>query len=143
MKKFIKDWWPLLLIAGWWLWKKTSRKKGLLYKGSRDPNLDYTPNSSNQPKDPLYTPQPDSEQHEAPVESAGGSVINYNGKTYYAGGPIGKTSYDDAAAYRAQYNSCPTHGTSTMRHYHTYNQGRVEDYYQCTVCGHRNTVYVK
>ena len=22
MKKFIKDWWPLLLIAGWWLWKR-------------------------------------------------------------------------------------------------------------------------
>ena len=26
MKKFIKDWWPLLLIAVWWLWKKTKRK---------------------------------------------------------------------------------------------------------------------
>lgn len=26
MKKLIKDWWPLLLIAGWWLWKKTRRK---------------------------------------------------------------------------------------------------------------------
>ena len=25
MKKLIKDWWPLLLIAGWWLWKKTKR----------------------------------------------------------------------------------------------------------------------
>ena len=22
MKKFIKDWWPLLLIAGWWLWRR-------------------------------------------------------------------------------------------------------------------------
>ena len=22
MKKFIKDWWPLLLIAGWLIWKK-------------------------------------------------------------------------------------------------------------------------
>ena len=27
MKKFIKDWWPLLLIAGWWLWKRNSQKK--------------------------------------------------------------------------------------------------------------------
>lgn len=74
---------------------------------------------------------------------AGGSVITYNGQTYYTGGPIGKTVYDDMAAERAKYNSCPTHGTSTMRHIHTYNGGRVEDYYQCTVCGHRNTVYVK
>lgn len=31
MKKLIKDWWPLLLIAGWWLWKKTRRKQGLDY----------------------------------------------------------------------------------------------------------------
>lgn len=31
MKKLIKDWWPLLLIAGWWLWKKTRRKQGLYY----------------------------------------------------------------------------------------------------------------
>ena len=22
MKKLIKDWWPLLLVAGWWLWMK-------------------------------------------------------------------------------------------------------------------------
>lgn len=22
MKTFVKDWWPLLLVAGWWLWKK-------------------------------------------------------------------------------------------------------------------------
>ena len=77
------------------------------------------------------------------TEHAGGYVITYNGKTYYTGGPIGKTVYDDMAAERAKYNSCPTHGTSTMRHVHTYNQGHVEDYYQCTVCGHRNTVYVK
>lgn len=27
MKKFIKDWWPLLLIAGWWLWKRCAKKK--------------------------------------------------------------------------------------------------------------------
>lgn len=79
----------------------------------------------------------------AVTEHAGGSVITYNGKTYYTGGPIGKTVYDDMAAERAKYNSCPTHGTSTMRHIHTYNGGHVEDYYQCTVCGHRNTVYVK
>lgn len=26
-KKFIKDWWPLLLIAGWWLWKKRKEKR--------------------------------------------------------------------------------------------------------------------
>ncbi len=25
MKKFIKDWWPLLLIAGWWLWKRNKK----------------------------------------------------------------------------------------------------------------------
>lgn len=25
MKKLIKDWWPLLLIAGWWLWKKRTK----------------------------------------------------------------------------------------------------------------------
>lgn len=79
----------------------------------------------------------------AVTEHAGGYVITYNGQTYYTGGPIGKTVYDDMAAERAKYNSCPTHGTSTMRHVHTYNQGHIEDYYQCTVCGHRNTVYVK
>lgn len=27
MKKLIKDWWPLLLIAGWWLWKKHGKKQ--------------------------------------------------------------------------------------------------------------------
>ncbi len=27
MKKFIKDWWPILLIAGWWLWKKHRKKQ--------------------------------------------------------------------------------------------------------------------
>lgn len=27
MKKFIKDWWPLLLIAGLWLWKKHGKKQ--------------------------------------------------------------------------------------------------------------------
>lgn len=26
MKKLIKDWWPLLLIAGWWIWKKRKEK---------------------------------------------------------------------------------------------------------------------
>lgn len=26
MKKFIKDWWPLLLFAGWWLWKRKGEK---------------------------------------------------------------------------------------------------------------------
>lgn len=26
MEKFIKNWWPLLLIAGWWLWKKNKTK---------------------------------------------------------------------------------------------------------------------
>lgn len=25
MKKFIKNWWPVLLIAGWWLWKRSKR----------------------------------------------------------------------------------------------------------------------
>lgn len=38
MKKFIKDWWPLLLIAGWWLWKKHEAKanpvNGLTPKGT-------------------------------------------------------------------------------------------------------------
>lgn len=79
----------------------------------------------------------------AVTEYAGGSVITYNGQTYYTGGPIGKTIYDDMAVERAKYNSCPTHGTSTMRHIHSYNGGHVEDYYQCTVCGHKNIVYVK
>lgn len=87
------------------------------------------------------TPQQSSEP--AVTEYAGGNVINYNGKTYYTGGPIGKTVYDDMAAERAKYNSCPVHGTSTMRHIHAYNQGHVEDYYQCTVCGHKNIVYTK
>lgn len=27
MKKLIKDWWPLLLLAGWWLWKRCQNKK--------------------------------------------------------------------------------------------------------------------
>lgn len=79
----------------------------------------------------------------AVTEHAGGYVITYNGQTYYTGGPIGKTVYDDMAAERAKYNSCPTHGTSTMRHIHEYKQGHVQDYYQCTVCGHKNIVYVK
>ena len=91
---------------------------------------------------PQATPQ---QQPTAPAvtEYAGGSVITYNGQTYYTGGPIGKTVYDDMAAERAKYNSCPTHGTSTMRHIHEHKQGHVQDYYQCTVCGHKNIVYVK
>lgn len=36
MKKLIKDWWPLLLIAGWWVWKKTRRKPGLLYGNNKN-----------------------------------------------------------------------------------------------------------
>lgn len=28
MKKLIKDWWPLLLLAGLWIWKKTRRNSG-------------------------------------------------------------------------------------------------------------------
>ena len=27
MKKYIKDWWPLLLIAGWLLWKRLGKKQ--------------------------------------------------------------------------------------------------------------------
>ena len=27
MEKFIKNWWPLLLIAGWWLWKRSQKTK--------------------------------------------------------------------------------------------------------------------
>lgn len=103
---------------------------------------------ASQPTSGAASPVPSTTQQQAAAtptvtEHAGGYVITYNGKTYYTGGPIGKTVYDDMAAERAKYNSCPTHGTSTMRHVHTYNQGHVEDYYQCTVCGHRNTVYVK
>lgn len=103
---------------------------------------------ASQPTHVAASPVPSTTQQQAAAtpavtEHAGGYVITYNGKTYYTGGPIGKTVYDDMAAERAKYNSCPTHGTSTMRHVHTYNQGHVEDYYQCTVCGHRNTVYVK
>lgn len=103
---------------------------------------------ASQPTHGAASPFPSTTQQQAAAtptvtEHAGGYVITYNGKTYYTGGPIGKTVYDDMAAERAKYNSCPTHGTSTMRHVHTYNQGHVEDYYQCTVCGHRNTVYVK
>lgn len=36
MKKFIKDWWPLLLIAGWWLWNRKQRS-GKYYAGSNNP----------------------------------------------------------------------------------------------------------
>lgn len=27
MKEFIKNWWPLLLIAGWWLWRIKKNRK--------------------------------------------------------------------------------------------------------------------
>ena len=36
MKKFIKDWWPLLLIAGWWLLNRKQRS-GKYYAGSNNP----------------------------------------------------------------------------------------------------------
>lgn len=35
MKNFIKDWWPLLLIAGWWLWNRKQRSGK--YAGSNNP----------------------------------------------------------------------------------------------------------
>ena len=145
MKIFLKDWWPVLLIMAVVLWRK------------RGGDLSGQPSNSEQPKEKTSSEaaKPTSEtaktggqQTSGTVNSgvneyAGGNVITYNGKTYYSGGPIGKTIYDDMAAERAKYNSCPVHGTSTMRHIHTYNQGHVEDYYQCTVCGHKNIVYTK
>jgi hypothetical protein len=114
----------------------------VLKKRQEKPVSDVAMPTNGAPASAQATPQ---QRPVTPVvtEYAGGSVITYNGQTYYTGGPIGKTVYDDMAAERAKYNSCPTHGTSTMRHIHTYNGGHVEDYYQCTVCGHRNTVYVK
>ena len=131
MKKLIKDWWPLLLIAGWWLWKKAGKANAAQQEPAEE-----VPQSPAQP-------EPAPKNDDTPVVLGGGSAISYKGKTFYVGGTIGKTVYDDMAAERAKHNSCPVHGTSTMRHIHTYNGGHVEDYYQCTVCGHRNTVYVK
>ena len=136
MKNLIKDWWPLLIVAVWWLWKKSGKPVA----NAQEPTAAAQPTATAT----TTATQPTA----SPVVSADGGTVTLNGTTYYApgyytGGPIGKTSWDDAAAERAKYNSCPVHGTSTMRHIHTYNGGHVEDYYQCTVCGHRNTVYVK
>ncbi len=39
MKKFIKDWWPLLLIAGWWLWKKKVKKTVFVPKNASDKTI--------------------------------------------------------------------------------------------------------
>ena len=39
MKKFIKDWWPLLLVAAWWLWKKTKKSNQSVVGSVTDPSL--------------------------------------------------------------------------------------------------------
>jgi len=81
MKKFIKDWWPLLLIAGWWLWKKHKKGNKILPTGAglkkyeghrvkyvRNENYHYgpefiptkepiTPNTTTWKQNPLYVGQ--------------------------------------------------------------------------------------
>ncbi len=47
MKKFIKDWWPLLLIAGWLLWKRHEKRKRVL-SGQNPSNGQIPPTPSQQ-----------------------------------------------------------------------------------------------
>jgi hypothetical protein len=47
MKKFIEDWWPLLLIAGWLLWKRHEKRKWMQY-GQNPSNGQIPPRPSQQ-----------------------------------------------------------------------------------------------
>lgn len=46
MKKFIKDWWPLLLIAGWLLWKRHEKRKRMLF--GQNPSNGQIPSTPSQ-----------------------------------------------------------------------------------------------
>lgn len=125
MKKFINDYWWLIAVAVFLWWKNGQEKK------------------KDQPTaQPSTKPSENTAAAETPAQSGTFTNTPTPPATHVCNAGTGTDIYQEAAKERAKYNTCPTHG-STMRHIHEYKAGHVTDYYECTVCGHRNIVYTK
>lgn len=145
MKKFINDYWWLIAVAVFLWWRKNKEKTGKDYATQPTPGTataTQATKTTGTTTAAAKTTATKTTAAETPTQSGTFTNTPTPPATHVCNAGTGTDIYQEAAKERAKYNTCPTHG-STMRHIHEYKAGHVTDYYECTVCGHRNIVYTK